>query len=61
MTLTLSLQIRVIGSVHRLTERNLWANFTVNRSEFKRYRAGRKLQGKSHDIENVTLILSKVK
>ena len=31
MTLTLSLHSRVIGSAHRLTERNIWAKFIENR------------------------------
>ena len=32
MTLALSLQTRFMGSAHRLTERNIWVNFIVNRS-----------------------------
>ena len=31
MTLTLSLCSRVIGSAHRLAERNIWVKFNENR------------------------------
>ena len=32
-TLTLSLQTRFIGSVHRLTERDIWVKLTINCSK----------------------------
>ena len=45
LTLTLSLCIRVIGSAHRLTERNIWVKFDKNRPKASRDMERTRIEG----------------